>query len=109
MTQLFRFGPIPWMLMAEIFSPSVAGPASSVACLFNWIGVFIITMSFSPVKTAIGQHGAESLFWFFAAICVLAVVFVWTVIPETKGKTIDEVLAILNGEPPKSETKRTSL
>lgn len=88
------FGPIPWMFLSEIFPPSIKGPATSIACLFNWLCSFAVTFSFNSVKTAIGS---DYTFWIFTAISAIGAVFVLCLIPETKGKSLEEIQKALGG------------
>lgn len=88
------FGPIPWMMMAELFAVEFRGAASGIAVIFNWCLVFIVTLCFPIMKDAIGIY---SCFWFFAAFMVACVFFVFILIPETKGKTVTQIQAILAG------------
>ncbi|XP_073969045.1 facilitated trehalose transporter Tret1-like isoform X2 [Rhodnius prolixus] len=88
------YGPIPWMLIAEIFSPAIKGPASSIACLFNWVCAFLVTLLFPIVKDAIGS---ATTFWIFTVISFIGTAFVYFFVPETKGKSLDEVVKIFGG------------
>lgn len=88
------FGPIPWMMMAELFPVEFRGAASGIAVIFNWMLVFIVTLCFPIMKDAIGIY---SCFWFFSAFMVVCILFVTVLIPETKGKTISQIQAILGG------------
>lgn len=88
-------GPIPWLILGELFPQEVAATASSIAVAVNWTCSFFVTLTFaSLVKTL----GAQGVFAAFGIIVAGAFVFVYTLLPETKGKTIDEVLAMLRGE-----------
>ncbi|XP_046993102.1 facilitated trehalose transporter Tret1-like [Schistocerca americana] len=89
------FGPIPWMMMSELFAPTIKGVASSVACLLNWFLAFIVTKFFSDMKDA---FGSDVTFFIFAAISTLGTVFVFFIVPETKGKSLEEVQRVLGGE-----------
>ncbi|CAH0401707.1 unnamed protein product [Chilo suppressalis] len=88
------FGPIPWMMMAELFPVEFRGTASGISVIVNWLLVFVVTLCFPLMKDAIGIY---SCFWFFAAFMVLCTFFVFFLIPETKGKTISQIQAILAG------------
>ncbi|XP_048001750.1 facilitated trehalose transporter Tret1-2 homolog isoform X2 [Leguminivora glycinivorella] len=88
------FGPIPWMMMAELFAVEFRGTASGIAVIFNWCLVFIVTLCFPIMMEIIGIY---SCFWFFAAFMVICVFFVFFLIPETKGKTVSQIQAILGG------------
>ncbi|CAH1405453.1 unnamed protein product [Nezara viridula] len=91
------FGPIPWMFLSEIFPPSIKGPATSIACLFNWLCSFAVTFSFKSINNAIGS---DYTFWIFTAISALGAVFVLCLIPETKGKSLEEIQKALGGNEP---------
>lgn len=96
------FGPIPWMLSGDLCTPSIKATVSSTAGTFNWILAFIITTTFADMRTSMGDDGA---FWFFAAISLVSVPLIYFFIPETKGKSIDEIQLILGGDPPAMEKK----
>lgn len=74
------FGPIPWLMLGEIFAPEVKGLAASSASLLNWLMVFIITKFYTNLKMAIDTSGA---FWLFSGICALGIFFVFFLVPET--------------------------
>lgn len=88
------FGPIPWMMMAELFPVEYRGTASGITVIVNWFLVFVVTLCFPIMEIAIGIH---SCFWFFAGFMILCVFFVFFLIPETKGKTVSQIQAILGG------------
>ncbi|XP_053970928.1 facilitated trehalose transporter Tret1-like [Hylaeus volcanicus] len=87
------FGPIPWMMMGEIFGPEVKGIASSTATLLNWVMVFIITKFYINLKEAIYESGT---FWLFSVICAIGIFFVYFLVPETKGKSLEKIQMELN-------------
>jgi len=76
--------------MGEIFPARVRGSAAGLATMINWSCSFIVTETFVSMKTAMTEAG---VFWFYSAICVVGVLFVAKFVPETKGKTLDEVEA----------------
>ncbi|XP_050310332.1 facilitated trehalose transporter Tret1-like [Anthonomus grandis grandis] len=88
------FGPIPWMIMAEIFTPKVKGIASSLAASLNWFLAFMVTNQFA---TMLDFFGIGPTFLIFSVICGLGTAFVLLFVPETKGRTIEEVQAIMLG------------
>lgn len=88
------FGPIPWMMMAELFPVEYRGSASGIAVIFNWSLVFIVTLCFPIMMKAIGIY---SCFWFFSAFMIVCVFFVIFLIPETKGKSISQIQTMLGG------------
>jgi len=93
------FGPIPWMMVGEILPARVLGLASSIATVFNWFLAFLVTQFFADLKEAI--HGAWC-FWIFAIVCAIGTVYVFLIVPETKGKTTDEIQALFG--PPSSSS-----
>ncbi|XP_074106844.1 facilitated trehalose transporter Tret1 isoform X1 [Cotesia typhae] len=88
------FGPIPWMMMGEIFDNQVKSVAGSSACLFNWLMAFVVTKFFSDIQDALGT---DMTFWIFSVICAIGVAFVFFVVPETKGKTLEQIQIELGG------------
>jgi len=89
------YGPIPWLIMGELFAPDVKGLASAIAVMFNWTLVFIVTQTFGPLNASIGS---AATFWLFSGFMVLATLFVAIKVPETKGKSNAEIQAILGGK-----------
>ncbi|CAL7949020.1 unnamed protein product [Xylocopa violacea] len=87
------FGPIPWTMMGEIFSPEVKGVAASSAGFLNWVLVFIVTKFFGDLSTAIGL---DATFWLFAVLCLIGAFFVYLLVPETKGKSLEAIQRELN-------------
>ncbi|XP_043642871.1 facilitated trehalose transporter Tret1-2 homolog [Drosophila teissieri] len=82
------FGPIPWLMMGEILPAKTRGASASVATSFNWFCTFVVTKTFQDLTVALGAHGA---FWLFGAICVVGVFFVIFCVPETRGKTLEDI------------------
>lgn len=96
------FGPIPWMMMGELFAADVKGLAGSLAGTFNWLLAFIVTKTFTNLVTAMGR--AET-FWLFSALSIVGTVFVFFVVPETKGKSLAEIQRMLGASAPVEQTK----
>ena len=92
---MFSWGPICWVLIAEVFPNTIRGGAVAIAVAFQWIFNWIVSTSFVPMANSLG-------FWFvygmYAVICVLAAVFVWRLVPETKGKTLEDMTALWKGK-----------
>lgn len=88
------WGPLPWAIMGEMFSSEVKSKASSVTVLVYWSLSFVITKFFSNVVTAWGTYTA---FWMFTVGCIMSMVFVTTLLPETKGKSLQQIQDELNG------------
>ncbi|AWP07611.1 putative solute carrier family 2 facilitated glucose transporter member 8 [Scophthalmus maximus] len=88
------WGPIPWLVMSEIFPVNVRGFASAVCVLTNWGMAFLVTKSFQDMMSLLTSAGT---FWLFASMCILNVVFTIAFIPETKGKTLEQIEATFRG------------
>lgn len=88
------YGPIPWMIMGELFTPELKGVASGIAVLTNWFLTFVVTKSFDSMVAAFGISGT---FFTFMAFVFAGLVFVQVVLPETRGKSLQEIQDELNG------------
>lgn len=85
------FGPISWLLVGEIFPLAVRGPALALATITNFGSNFIVSLVLPAVQQGFGLAGTYAL---FAGIGVVAVVSVAVTVPETKGKTLEEIQAM---------------
>jgi sugar porter (SP) family MFS transporter len=81
-------GPLVWVVMAEIFPIKVRGSAMGMATLVLWLADFAVTLTFPVISDRF--HPATA-FWLYAAMCALDLVFMWFFLPETKGKTLEEI------------------
>ncbi|EER09188.1 hexose transporter, putative [Perkinsus marinus ATCC 50983] len=81
-------GAIPWLIMAEIFPNEVRGLAASIATGVHFICSWIVTMFLDDYGEAITYQG---VFWSFAVVCLVTVIFVLLVVPETKGMTFEQI------------------
>nr|VDC92380.1 unnamed protein product [Brassica oleracea] len=84
------FGPISWLMMSEIFPLKLRGRGISIAVLVNFGTNALVTFAFSPLKELLG---AGVLFCGFGVICVLSLFFIYFIVPETKGLTLEEIEA----------------
>lgn len=87
------WGPVTWVLLSEIFPNSIRG-AMSIAVAAQWIANWIISFTFplmndNPWLTQVFNHGFS--YWIYGIMSVLAAVFIWKLVPETKGKTLEEM------------------
>ncbi|CAI5737514.1 unnamed protein product [Peronospora destructor] len=85
-------GPIPWLIAAEMFPPKSRTSATSIATMVNWIGLFVIGIVFPAMQAALGDF----IFVPFAFLLTLTLGFSLKFVPETKGKTLDEIQAEIN-------------
>jgi sugar porter (SP) family MFS transporter len=81
-------GPIAWLFISEAYPQDVRGVAMSCATLANWGTNFLVSMTFLSILQGIGP---SYTFLLYAGIGVLTVIFVYRCIPETKGKTLEEI------------------
>jgi len=81
-------GPIPWVLLAEIFPTKIRGVAMSFCTVVLWIGVLSITQ-FTPVL--LQEAGGAFTFWIFMINAIFLIWFVWKKVPETKQRTLEEI------------------
>jgi sugar porter (SP) family MFS transporter len=84
--------PITWVVISEIFPNRIRGAAMSVAVTSLWGACFILTYTFPLLN---GVLGPAKTFWIYAAICIAGFVFILLRLPETKGKTLEEIEAEL--------------
>ena len=83
-------GPVFWLLIAEIYPLQVRGLAMSVATVVNWSVNLLVALTFLSL---VGLVVESATFWLYAALAAGAVVFTWSLVPETKGKTLEEIEA----------------
>ncbi len=82
------WGAIPWLLLAELPPPKARGLVASLATIVHWIMAFAVTLSFLPAQEALGAAG---VFYFFAVMCFCGIIVVYLLLPETKGKSLEEI------------------
>ena len=83
-------GPIFWLMIAEIYPLRIRGRAMSLATFANWAANWIVTLTFPLLIDGIGE---SITFWIYAAMGVAALLFCHALVPETKGRTLEEIEA----------------
>lgn len=92
---MFSWGPICWVYISELFPNTIRGKAVAIAVAFQWIFNWIVSSSFVPMFNMHLSPGDDFGHWFtyglYGVICVIAAIFVWRLVPETKGKTLEDM------------------
>ncbi|MCP5505295.1 MAG: sugar porter family MFS transporter [Chlamydiales bacterium] len=84
----YSLGPVGWLLNSEIYPLHIRGRAMGVATCANWVSNFIITATFLNLINLLGKAGT---FWLYGLIGILGLLFIWRRVPETKGKSLEEI------------------
>jgi len=99
-------GPLPHLMMSEVYPLSMRGPGMSVASVSNWGFNFVVVFLFPVLLTMIGLAGTFGL---FAAVCVAGVFFTSAQVPETRGVSLEEIEAYLRAGRPLGELRPSGL
>lgn len=94
-TYAMSLAPITWVVLSEIFPNKVRGAAMAIATTALWIACFVLTYTFPWFNKLLSASGT---FWLYAAICLAGFIFIKLKLPETKGKTLEEVEEFFNKE-----------
>jgi sugar porter (SP) family MFS transporter len=89
----FSLGPVVWTIISEIYPGRVRGKAVSFATAANWGAAFLVAEFFLTLTSGIGE---SATFFLFAAMCVLGFIFVWRYVPETRGRSLEEIQEMWN-------------
>ena len=80
--------PLLWVVLSEIFPNRIRGAAMSIAALAHWVGNFSLTFTFPAIKENLGW---ANNFWLYGLICAVGFMVIFFILPETKGKTLEEI------------------
>jgi len=98
----FSLAPVTWVLLAELFPTRIRGAAMSIAVFSLWVTCTAVAQWFPVLKSAVGAAGS---FWTFSVICLAGGLFCLKFLPETKGKSLEELeRVLLKNEPLKKES-----
>ena len=97
--------PVTWVVVSEIFPNRIRGAAMSVAVSALWIACFILTYTFPILNSKLGSSGT---FWLYSAICIAGFLFIFLKLPETKGKTLEQIEKDMVDEAPQCRSPETS-
>ena len=81
-------GPIVWVILSEIFPNRIRGAAMALATFSLWVACFVLTYTFPLLNKSLGAAGT---FWVYSGICLLGFIFIIIKLPETKGKSLEEI------------------
>ncbi|NMH86853.1 sugar porter family MFS transporter [Flavivirga algicola] len=80
--------PVTWVILSEIFPNRIRGAAMAVATVSLWSACFLLTYTFPILNDALGTSG---IFWLYGIICLAGFIFVLKKLPETKGKSLEQI------------------
>jgi SP family xylose:H+ symportor-like MFS transporter len=86
---MMSWGPICWVLIAEIFPNTIRGKAVAIAVAFQWVFNYVVSSTFPPLY----DFSPTFAYSLYGVMCVLAALFVWRWVPETKGKSLEDMTA----------------
>jgi SP family xylose:H+ symportor-like MFS transporter len=87
-------GPVTWVILSEIFPTRIRGRAMAVATVCLWVANYVISQTFPMMDEnpwLLGKFHRAFPFWLYGAFCIILLVFVGRYVPETKGKTLEEI------------------
>jgi MFS transporter, SP family, xylose:H+ symportor len=87
-------GPVTWVILSEIFPTGIRGRAMALATVCLWVANYVVIQTFPMIRDArwiAEPYNRAAPFWVYAAFCALSVLFLWRLVPETKGKTLEEI------------------
>ena len=92
---MFSWGPICWVLISEIFPNTIRGATTAIAVAAQWIFNFVVSSTFVPMFNMHLTAGDNFGHWFtyglYGVMCIVAAIFVWRLVPETKGKSLEDM------------------
>ena len=91
------WGPVTWVLLSEIFPNQIRGKAMALAVAMQWIANYLVSWTFpilndNPYLLNAFHHGFA--YWIYGVMSILAAVFMWKYVPETKGRTLEQMNAL---------------
>ena len=84
---MMSWGPICWVYISELFPNKIRGQAVAVAVAFQWFANFVISSTYPGMM----QFSSAFTYGFYGAMAILSAIFVWKMVPETKGKSLEEI------------------
>jgi len=90
---IVSLAPLAWLIMSEIFPTHLRGKAMGVATIFLWLATFVSAQAVPSVSSYMDRNfgSIAGLFWLFAVICAGTLLCGWYMVPETKGRSLEEI------------------
>lgn len=82
------YGPLPWVIISELIPLRARATVGGIAIFLTWLLTFVVTKAFAPLSTIVGVSGC---FWIFSGFSALSILYVIFLLPETKGRTLEEI------------------
>jgi MFS family permease len=85
--------PLTWLILSEIFPTRLRGRAMALSSAFLWLANFLSTQTLPSLSGFMQErfHSTAGIFWLFAVVCGGAFFFSWRFVPETKGRSLEEI------------------
>ena len=96
----FSLGPIVWIMIAEVFPQNVRGPGNAIATMAGWAGNLLVSLTFLSLIDELGESGTFAL---YAVIGLASLVFIRLRVPETKGRTLEQIQAVITHAHPRGD------
>ncbi|XP_050534174.1 facilitated trehalose transporter Tret1-like isoform X1 [Daktulosphaira vitifoliae] len=93
------YGPLPWAIMGEVFPANLKSIATSITASVCWFLGFLLCKNFNTMSAVFGM---DYVFWLFGSFCIVALMFTVFVLPDTEGKTLQEIQDMLHGRTKRS-------
>ncbi len=90
---MMSWGPICWVLISEIFPNTIRGKAVAIAVATQWVTNYLVSSTF----ISLSEWSLGSTYLIYATFCALSIIFVWKFVPETKGKSLEDMTALWRG------------
>ena len=98
------WGPVTWVLLSEIFPNQIRGKAMAVAVAMQWIANYLVSWTFPILdrNTFLVSHFSHGFtYWIYGVLGILAALFMWKMVPETKGRSLEQMQSIWQKTPSK--------
>lgn len=89
----FAMGPVPWIIISEVFPNKIRGRAASLATSTLWAGTLLVTFTFLSMVSSLGISGTFSI---YAILSLVSFIYIWRSVPETRGLTLEQIQAELD-------------